>query len=164
MIRKTILWQALILIICALVVSGCSGKKPQTTGAGESNLLATIKSAGVIHVGTMASNAPWVYKDEKDNYVGYDMDLIQEIARRLGVKVEITDMSFDALLAAVQTGKVDVGICSIGAKEERKKMVDFSQMYHQALNTFAARNDSSIIINSADDIVNYHVGALSGSL
>ena len=82
-------------------------------------------------VGTSATNAPWESIDADGNYVGYDMDLINEIASRMGVEVQIEDMAFDALVAAVQTGKVNVAIASMGAKEERKEKVDFTQMYHQ---------------------------------
>jgi polar amino acid transport system substrate-binding protein len=130
----------------------------------EQNLLEKVKSSGVLHVGTSAEHAPWAFKDEQDNYVGHDMDLIREIAKRMGVKLELTDMSFDALVAAVQTGKVDLAICAMGAKEERKRYVDFSQMYHQALNAYAAQSDSSITITSKEGIAAYRVGAQSGTL
>lgn len=129
-----------------------------------SNLLEEIKASGKIIVGTSATSAPWEYVDEDGNYVGYDMDLINEIASRMGVEVEIVDMAFDALVAAVQTGKVNVAIACMGAKEERKEKVDFTQMYHQQMNVYIARSDSDIQITDMNDIVNYTVGVHSGSL
>lgn len=128
------------------------------------NLLEKIKANGKLVVGTSATSAPWEYVDEEGNYVGYDMDLINEIASRMGVEVEIVDMAFDALVAAVQTGKVDVAIACMGAKEERKEKVDFTQMYHQQMNVYIARTDSDIVIEDMNDIVNYTVGVHSGSL
>ena len=92
------------------------------------------------------------------------MDLINEIASRMGVTVKIEDMAFDALVAAVQTGKVNVAIASMGAKEERKEKVDFTQMYHQQMNVYLAQKDSDIAITDMEDIVNYKVGVQSGTL
>jgi polar amino acid transport system substrate-binding protein len=148
-------------VLTALVLAGCKGSNQEQKN---SNLLETVKSTKILRVGTSSDSAPWSFKDEQDNFVGYDMDLIREIAKRMGAEVQITDMSFDALVAAVQTEKVNVAICSMGAKEERKKLVDFSQMYHQQLNVYAAREDSTITINSAEDIVNYTIGVESGTL
>jgi polar amino acid transport system substrate-binding protein len=151
----------MVLIAGILLVAGCKGAK---TSAASSSLLETVKQTKVLHVGTSSDHAPWSFKDENDNFTGFDMDLIREIAKRMGAEVEITDMSFDALVASVQTGKVNVAICSMGAKEERKKLVDFSQMYHQQLNVYAAKNDSTIAITNMEDIANYNIGVLSGSL
>ena len=172
---------SLLLSVACLagVLAGCGGDTTETTAPEEStapveesaapaeetsNLLEEIKAAGKIVVGTSATSAPWEYVDEEGNYVGYDMDLINEIASRMGVEVEIVDMNFDALVAAVQTGKVNVAIACMGAKEERKEKVDFTQMYHQQMNVYVARNDSDIVIEDMNDIVNYTVGVHSGSL
>ncbi|MDR1904343.1 MAG: transporter substrate-binding domain-containing protein [Treponema sp.] len=148
------------LITAALVLTGCR----DSNQGQRSNLLETVRDTKILRVGTSSDSAPWSFKDEQDNFVGYDMDLIREIAKRMGTEVQITDMSFDALVAAVQTGKVDVAICSMGAKEERKKLVDFSQMYHQQLNVYVAQQDSAITINNVEDIVGYTVGVQSGTL
>lgn len=128
------------------------------------SLLDQIKNSGVIVVGTSATNAPWESVDENGDYVGYDMDLINEIASRLGVEVQIEDMAFDALVAAVQTGKVNVAIASMGAKEERKEKVDFTQMYHQQMNVYIAQKGSDIEITDMGDVCNYTVGVQSGTL
>ena len=97
--------------------------------------------------------------------LGYDIELITEIAERMGVKAEITDMSFDALIAAVQNGKVDVAIASIGASEERKQAVDFTKTYHKEMNNvYVVRKDSGIQFTDKDEITGYKVGMQSGSL
>lgn len=174
--KKTLsLLLAAAMVMGMFAMTGCSKKdEPSTSGSASgsgststnepANLLEQIKADGVIVVGTNATNAPWESIDEKGNYVGYDMDLINEIASRMGVTVKIEDMAFDALVAAVQTGKVNVAIASMGAKEERKEKVDFTQMYHQQMNVYLAQKDSDIAITDMEDIVNYKVGVQSGTL
>lgn len=171
--------KTLSLLLCLSVVTGlagmlagCSGQPggspasapPSQAGSAEANLLEQIKSSGKIVVGTSATNAPWESIDADGNYVGYDMDLINEIASRMGVEVQIEDMAFDALVAAVQTGKVNVAIASMGAKEERKEKVDFTQMYHQQMNVYLTKNGSDIEITDMGQLVDYTVGVQSGTL
>ena len=176
--------KTLSLLLCASVIvgmlgmmSGCSNRTSQSPSpsasapaesapaeTGTASLLDQIKSSGVMVVGTSATNAPWESIDADGNYVGYDMDLINEIASRMGVEVQIEDMAFDALVAAVQTGKVNVAIASMGAKEERKEKVDFTQMYHQQMNVYIAQKDSDISIANMEDIAAYNVGVQSGTL
>ena len=163
--------KTLSLLLCASVIvgmlgmmSGCSNSTSQSPSpsasapaesapaeTGTASLLDQIKSSGVMVVGTSATNAPWESIDADGNYVGYDMDLINEIASRMGVEVQIEDMAFDALVAAVQTGKVNVAIASMGAKEERKEKVDFTQMYHQQMNVYIAQKDSDQYITGLVD-------------
>lgn len=170
-LKKTLsLLLAASMVMGMFALTSCGKKnEPAVSGSSSStttpsNLLEQIKADGVIVVGTNATNAPWESIDEKGNYVGYDMDLINEIASRMGVTVKIEDMAFDALVAAVQTGKVNVAIASMGAKEERKEKVDFTQMYHQQMNVYLAQKDSDIAITDMEDIINYKVGVQSGTL
>ena len=170
-LKKTLsLLLAASMVMGMFALTSCGKKnEPAVSGSSSStttpsNLLEQIKADGVIVVGTNATNAPWESIDEWGNYVGYDMDLINEIASRMGVTVKIEDMAFDALVAAVQTGKVNVAIASMGAKEERKEKVDFTQMYHQQMNVYLAQKDSDIAITDMEDIVNYKVGVQSGTL
>lgn len=158
--KKRKVWMTIFcaLLVVTLFCAGC-GK------SASSDKLSEIKEKGVLTVGTSADNEPWEYIDENDDFAGYDIELITEIAERMGVKAEITDMSFDALIAAVQNGKVDVAIASIGASEERKQAVDFTQTYHKEMNNvYVVRKDSGITFSDKDEIVDYKVGMQSGSL
>ena len=75
-------------------------------------VMAKIKSAGKLVVGTEAQYAPYEFKDLNANFVGCDMFLAQKIADALGVQLEIVDMSFDGIIPAVQAGQVDLGIAA----------------------------------------------------
>ncbi len=69
-----------------------------------------IKAAGVLNVATSADFAPFEFHaliDGKDTIVGADIDMVNEIADRLGVEVNILDLDFNAVLTALQQGKAD---------------------------------------------------------
>lgn len=83
-------------------------------------------SNGTIKFATVSGSAPFAYmKDNK--IVGYDIDVIQYICKELGYKLEVIEMSFDGIIPALISKKVDMAGCSIIVTEERKKSVLFSE-------------------------------------
>jgi polar amino acid transport system substrate-binding protein len=146
------------LALVALLLAGCAEKEP-------ANRLEAIKDAGKIVVGTSADYEPWEYKDEADNFVGIDMEIMREIGDRMGVEVEFQDMAFDTLVAAVETGKIDCVIAAMGATDERKQKVDFSVTYYAGMNAMVAMKDAGITIGEDGlDAANYKLGTQSGTL
>ncbi len=103
---------------------------------------------------TMATNAyfpPYEYY-ESDKIVGIDADVAAAIADKLGMKLVISDMDFGAILAAVQTGKADMGMAGITVTEERKESVDFSDTYATGIQSVIVKADSDI--KTVDDLYN----------
>ena len=83
-------------------------------------------SKGVIKFATVSGSAPFAYM-KNNKIVGYDIDVISYICKELGYKLEVIEMSFDGIIPALKSGKVDVAGCSIIVTEERKKSVLFSE-------------------------------------
>lgn len=102
-----------------------------------------------IYVGTNAEFPPFEYL-EGSNVVGFDIDFINAIAAEMGKEVVIKDMSFDGLLPALQTNKVDVVIAGMTATEERMKAVNFSQPYYSANQVIILAEDNTDIKDFAD--------------
>jgi polar amino acid transport system substrate-binding protein len=120
--------------------------------------VAQIKKAGKIIMGTSADYPPYEFhslKDGKDTIVGFDVAIAQEIAKDLGVKLEIKDMQFDGLLAALQAGTIDIVIAGMTPTEERKKSVDFTKTYYYAVH--------GVIVRAADKDKYSTVEALKGA-
>ncbi len=117
-----------------------------------------------LKVGTSADYPPYESKDDKNNYVGFDMDLVREVGKRIGRDVQIVDMSFDGLIAAVQEGKVDAVIAAMQATDERKQKVDFSAPYHFVQDGFLVAGNSTITLKSAKDAAAYKVGVQTGTI
>ena len=83
-------------------------------------------SKGTVKFATVSGSAPFAYM-KNNKIVGYDFDVISYICKELGYKLEIIEMSFDGIIPALKSGKVDVAGCSIIVTEERKKSVLFSE-------------------------------------
>lgn len=83
-------------------------------------------SKGIIKFATVSGSAPFAYM-KNNKIVGYDIDVINYICKELGYKLEVIEMSFEGIIPALISGKVDVSGCSIIVTEERKKNVLFSE-------------------------------------
>lgn len=105
-------------------------------GQADVSAMEKIKANGKIILGTSADYPPYEFHaliDGKDTIVGFDISIAQEIAKDLGVQLEIKDMNFDGLLAALVSGNVDFVISGMTPTEERKQNVDFSDIYYEAV-------------------------------
>ena len=86
------------------------------------------RSNGTLKVGTNAEFPPYEYYED-NKVTGIDMDIMQAIADELGMDMQVEDMQFDAIIAAVSSGKVDVGAAGFTVTEDRQKNVDFTDTY-----------------------------------
>jgi polar amino acid transport system substrate-binding protein len=153
---KRILVVIAMLVAASLVLSACGGDAA-------ANHLAAIKEAGVIKVGTSADYPPFESVDASGNKVGFDIDLMNEVAKRLGVQVEWVDMPFDSLIAAVQEGKIDASISAFNYTEERDQTVDFTDAYYNSEDAFTVAENFAGTIAGPDDIYTYKIGVQNGT-
>lgn len=111
----------------------------------------------------MATNAefpPYEYH-EGDEIVGIDAEVAALIAEELGMTLEIEDMAFDSILAAVQSGKADIAMAGITVTDERKMVVNFSDTYTKATQLIIVAEDSEIA--SKDDLTDKTIGVQLGT-
>ena len=112
-----------ILVVCSMLASMVLVACQSSTDSSQSAVEA-IKQKGKLVVATSPDYAPFEFQvlvDGKNQVVGADIDMAQAIADELGVKLEISSMSFDNVLTSLQTGKADLAIAGISATDERKK-------------------------------------------
>jgi len=156
---KKFLTSLAVMGTCFLL-SACGGKTAE-------DKLAAIKESGELKVGTSAEFAPFEFHtlvDGKDKIVGADMDLAQAIADKLGVKLKIEDMEFNAVLATLKEGKVDLGIAGISATPERQKSFDFSVNYYNPPQKVVINKKDAAKYNSIKSLTGKKIGAQKGSI
>jgi arginine/lysine/histidine transporter system substrate-binding protein len=153
---------AVLAIVCLMATAfvGC-GSKSNTTST-NNDFLNQIKEKGKIIVGTSADYAPYEFHtlvNGQDSIVGFDMEIAKQIAKDLGVQLEIQDISFDGLLQALTTGKVDFVIAGMTPDAERKKSVDFTNIYYMAKQGVMVRAEDKDKYKTIDDLKGKTVGA-----
>ena len=117
----------------------------------------------MIKVGTSADYPPFEFVDGSGNKTGFDVDLMTEIAKRMGVKLEWVDMPFDSLIAAVQEGKIDASIAAFNYSEERDQNIDFTEQYYLSEDAFIVGEAFADTIAAPEDAAKYKVGVQTGT-
>ncbi len=141
-----------MILIGAAVLTGCG-----TGTAGNSS----SSSKDTLIVGTEPAFPPFEMT-ENDQYVGFDIDLAKKIGEKLGRRVEIKAMGFDALIPALKSGQIDLIASAMSATDERKKQVDFTDAYYAGGSVIVVQNTNNTI-RGWDDITGKVVAVQAGS-
>ena len=126
---------AVMVLGVAACSSGTTEETQETEQTEETEGETTEETEGgeVLLMGCSADFAPFeYYADDAVTITGYDIDMMQEVCNRIGRTLQVQDMNFDAIVAGVQTGKLDVGASGITITEERQASVNFSEPYFVA--------------------------------
>ena len=136
--------------------SGATGGKVQA-----------IKDAGVLVVGTSADYPPYEFHTEidgQDTIVGFDIAIAQYFADSLGVKLKVVDMAFDSLLISLSKGDFDLVMAGLTPSEERKKAVDFTDVFFSNKQIVIIRKDDDALYNTTGDLAGKKGGAQTGTV
>ena len=112
-------------------------------------------------VGTNAEYAPFDYLDENGNITGFDIDLIEAIAKSQDIEIVWRDLPFDSLIGSMEAGDLDVIAAAIGPTSERKKSVDFSDVYYTGSQSIICRKGNDI--KTFKNLAGLKVAVLEGS-
>jgi len=126
--------------------------------------LELIKERGVIRVGTDAAYPPYIWIDpETGKIVGYEAELVQIIAERLGVEVEWHVMEWAAVISALKERKIDLICGGMGYRIDREREVGLTRFHYDEYSVIVVRNDSNIVIEKLEDLAQYTVGVQTGT-
>ncbi|MCI3919645.1 ABC transporter substrate-binding protein [Paenibacillus sp. TRM 82003] len=126
-----------------------------------------IKASGKLRLGTSADYPPYEFHkliDGKDEIIGFDIEIAKAIAADLGVELVITDMGFDGLLTALQSGNVDMVVAGMTPTPEREEAVDFSDIYYVAVQKVMVRADDKATYTDIASLAGKKVGAQLGAI
>jgi len=148
---------ASIVALSAIALAGCGNKAETNTNA--------TKELKILHVGTNATYVPFEFveggKDSDKTYKGFDMELSEEIAKRLGMKLEINNTPFDGLIMALQSKKIDMIASGMVITPERSEKVTFIPYYDSGLGILVNKNITDV--NSVNDLKGKRVAVQMGT-
>ena len=160
-----------VLILAALLaislVAGCGKTETAPKASAKSapakvSSVDQIKKRGKLVLAT-GNYRPFEYHDEKTNKtVGYDVDLAEVIAKKIGVPLEVKDMQFTSLIPSLQNDQADIVIAAMYITEQRKQAVDFAKPYTKTGMVIAV-NSSNTDIKSPQDLKGKTVGVKGGA-
>lgn len=125
-------------------------------------LLAGCQPKKALVVGTEATFAPFEFIDEKNAVVGFDIDIINYIAKEIGQEIEIKNMPFDTLIESLAGKQVDIVIAGMTISEERAQKVLFSAPYYNAAQVVVVL-ETETAINSIEDLADKVIAVQMGT-
>lgn len=136
---------------------------PMASGAADcgKSVLDNIKETGVLNVGVTSEVPYFGFIDERGNHVGFEYDLVTEIARRLKVKPQVTKVTSATRIPILQQGRIDLVASTMTHYRSRDAAVDFSIDYFYSPQTLLVRKDSGI--HKPADLNGKRVGAVIGA-
>jgi len=123
------------LLACALLICVANAK--------------TLRE-GVFKVATEGTFSPFSYYNDKNELVGYDVDVARAVAEKLGLKIEFLTAPWDAMLAAFDAGKADAVFNQVSITDERKKKYEYSVPYTVVYGAIIVHKDNNDIKSFED--------------
>jgi len=151
-----------LLLSFMFVLSACGGKDEkedqkravnteEKKTADNQDLLKKIQDDGKITIGTEGTYPPFTFHDTSGNLTGFDVDLANEVAKRLGVKVEYKETQWDAMFAGLDAKRFDMIANEVGIRPDRQKKYDFSDPYITSAGVLIV-NTSNTKVKKFEDI------------
>jgi len=151
---KKIISGVLVLAVACAMIAGCGSKKDNDSSGGS-------EKKETLVMATNAEFPPYEYHEDGE-IVGIDADFARAIADKLGMELEIEDISFESIIPAVQSGKADFGAAGMTVTEERKTNVDFSDTYYTGRQVIIVQEENAEITGK-DDLAGKKIGVQQGT-
>jgi arginine/lysine/histidine/glutamine transport system substrate-binding/permease protein len=152
--------QGVLAVIGLAITVACAA--PSQSPERWSHPRSLVDAPDTLVVSTEPAFPPFVYLTDNDQLTGFDVDLMNEIARRLELQVYYAYIPFDGLFATLEAETADASVDAITITEERDKSVDFSRPYFKSGLAIAVRADATDI-NSLEDLSGKKVAVKLGT-
>lgn len=136
------------LLTLTVAFTGCAKSNNKT--AEDTTLLGQIKKEGKIRVGTEGTYAPFTFHDSEGKLTGFDVEIAEAIAEKLGVKAEFVETKWDGMFAGLDSKRFDIIVNQVGINDERKQKYDFSDPYILSKPVLIVASDNTTITKFED--------------
>jgi L-cystine transport system substrate-binding protein len=134
----------LVALVLCLLGAACSAGSSDST-------LDKVKAAGVLRVGTEGTYSPFTYHDPTNNQLtGYDVEVINAVAAKMGVKTQFVEAPFDSIFASLQSDRFDLVANQVTKNAQRDATYALSAPYTVSDGVIVTRTDDSSITSLAD--------------
>ncbi|MEH7124443.1 transporter substrate-binding domain-containing protein [Bacillus sp. JJ1773] len=157
--KKIVSYFFVSILLMGLLAACGTSEEPSANGSEKKE-----SDKKTLIMGTSGDYAPFEYIDtaKGDDIIGVDIDIAKAVTEKLGYEFEVRDMDFGGLIQALQSGQVDFVMAAMSATEERKKSVDFSEIYYTSKHMIVSKKDSGI--TKVEDLKGKKIGAQLGSI
>jgi cystine transport system substrate-binding protein len=158
-------WVVLSLLLAlSLVLAACGSKNNNNQGAASASaspsgsasaapgksLLETIKASGKIRIGTEGTYAPFTFHGKDGKLTGFDVEIAQEVAKRLGVQPDFMETKWDGMFAGLDAKRFDMVVNEVSIRDDRKVKYDFSSPYIVSKAVLIVHKDNNDIKQLSD--------------
>ena len=150
-----------VAFVALVAVTACGGGGSAGGGGGDGgggNLLQEIKDRGVLRASTDPAYPPQSFLNEQGEFEGFDIDVTEEIAKRMGVEVEWMTPSWDVLTAGSWNGRWDLSVGSMTVTPERAEVLYFTPAYYYTPAAAAVHESNTDITNLETDLDGKRIG------
>ncbi|MBX5458919.1 MAG: ABC transporter substrate-binding protein [Thermogemmatispora sp.] len=153
-----------IVLIFALALAACGGSSAPASGGGNASNKYGLITPGVLTVGSDTTYPPQEFIDPATNQPkGFDIDLITEIAKRLGLQVRVVTDGFDTIFDDLSARRFDLVISAVTINPDRQKKFDFIP-YFNAGESLLVEQGNPLHITSVDQLCGQNVGVQTGTV
>ncbi|AIQ58309.1 amino acid ABC transporter substrate-binding protein [Paenibacillus borealis] len=158
----------IMLLLTMAVVAACGNNNNNNSAAGsnaaaeptaaatdsaapaEQNSLEAVKASGKLRIGTEGTYAPFTYHDADGKLTGFDVEIAEEVTKRLGVEAEFIETQWDGIFAGMDAKRFDTIFNEVSITDERKVKYDFSDPYIVSKAVLIVSEDNEDIKSFAD--------------
>ncbi|UCC53421.1 MAG: transporter substrate-binding domain-containing protein, partial [Anaerolineaceae bacterium] len=143
-----------LLLISIFFLVACDG------GGTAESVYEQVMNDGIVRIGVRNDNPPMSFIDESGDWVGFDVELAEALAKQMGLEADLVVVDGTTRISFLQGGEVDMSVASMNHTRERDDAIDFSITYFWDNQSFLIRKDS---YDSIDELIGKKVAANAGS-
>ncbi|MFP4072072.1 MAG: ABC transporter substrate-binding protein [Desulfovibrionales bacterium] len=152
---KSVHWIAFVLLAALCVLPACGQEET------EADSLTRVKEAGEISFAMSGGYPPFNFYNDKNELVGFDVDVANEVADRIGVAFKPVTTEWSGIIEGLRSGAYDGILGSMAVTEDRLKVVDFSTPYYYSGAQLMVREDAPF--DSPEDLQGETIGVVTGT-
>jgi cystine transport system substrate-binding protein len=155
--------RTILTVLAPLLIAGSATAQTSSAQTSSTQNRPSTLQSGVLKIGMEGTYAPFTFKDERGQLVGFDVDVARAVAARLGLKPEFVLTEWSGILAGLQARKYDVIVNQVGITPERQKAIGFSAPYAYSSPQIIVRKNAPASFRTLAELKGKRVGVGLGS-